>query len=111
MSTFACYSSRRRPCVRRAGPGDPAPRGVGHAPGAARDENVDRAITAMGRGSYAAARAALPGALLQRDPAADPAGGRRGFRDHGTGRVPRHVGHQHDLRSDGAARDRDAAHG
>ena len=32
-----------------------------------------------------------------------------GLRDHGAGRVPGDVGHQHDLRRHGAARDRDAA--
>ena len=51
----------------------------------------------------------LPGAVRQRDPAADPSRGPGGLRDHGARRVPGHVGHEHDLRGHGAARDRDAA--
>ena len=53
--------------------------------------------------------ARLPGAVRERRPAADPSGRRRRLRDHGAGRVPGDVGHQHDLRGDGPARDRDAA--
>ena len=34
--------------------------------------------------------------------------GRRRLRDHGAGRVPGDVGHEHDVRGDGPARDRDA---
>ena len=42
---------------------------------------------------------------------ADRSGGRRRVRDHGTGRVPRDVRHEHDVRRDRPARDRDAADG
>ena len=58
-----------------------------------------------------AARAArLPGRQLQPHPArrGDPGGGRR-LRDHGAGRVPGDVRHEHDVRRDRPARDRDAA--
>ena len=48
-----------------------------------------------------AARAArLPGGQLQPDPAVDPPGRRRRLRDHGAGRVPGHVRHEHDVRRD-----------
>ena len=54
-----------------------------------------------------AARAArLPGRELQSHPALDRPGGRRRLRDHGAGRVPGDVRHQHDVRRDRAARDR-----
>ncbi len=57
-----------------------------------------------------AARAArLPGGELQPDPAVEPPGRGRRLRDHGAGRVPRDVRHEHDVRRDRPARDRDAA--
>src|SRR6185312_8993379 len=59
--------------------------------------------------SHAARAARLPRRQLQRDPDTHAPGGRRRLRDHGAGRVSRHVGHQYDLRDDRAARDRHAA--
>ena len=57
-----------------------------------------------------AARAArLPGRQLQPHPAVERPGRRRRLRDHGAGRVPGDVRHQHDVRGDRPARDRDAA--
>ena len=57
-----------------------------------------------------AARAArLPGRELQPDPAVEPSRGGRRLRDHGAGRVPGHVRHEHDVRRHRPARDRDAA--
>ena len=53
-----------------------------------------------------AARAArLPRRELQPDPAADDPRRRRRLRDHGAGRVPGHVRHEHDLRGHGPDRD------
>ena len=55
--------------------------------------------------------ARLSGGELQPHPQAGRSGGRRRVRDHGTGRVPRDVRHEHDVRRDRPARDRDAADG
>ena len=57
-----------------------------------------------------AARATrLPGGQLQPDPPVVASRSRRGLRDHGAGRVPGDVRHEHDVRRDGPARDRDGA--
>ena len=57
-----------------------------------------------------AARAArLSGRELQPGPAVEPPRRRRRLRDHGAGRVSRHVRNEHDVRRHGAARDRPPA--
>ena len=50
--------------------------------------------------------ARLSGRQLQPRPAVVEPGRRGRLRDHGAGRVPGHVGHEHDVRRDGPARDR-----
>ena len=99
----------RRPRGRRAGAGDRRRR-----EGVAGRHDVrgdDLAPGAPRRPAPAdAARAArLPGRELQPHPAVVRPRGRRRLRDHGAGRVPRDVRHEHDVRRDRPARDRDAA--
>ena len=95
------------PCLRRA-----RPRHHRRRPRRPRGDDVreDEAPAAARRRpaqAHASRAARLPRGELQPDPAADAARGRRRLCDHGAGRVPADVRHEHDLRYDGAARDRD----
>ena len=94
--------------------GEPGRVIVGGVTGRARRDHVRGDDLAPGQSRRPApadaARAAwLPGRQLQPAPADLERRGRRGLRDHGAGRIPGHVRHEHDVRGDRPPRDRDPA--
>ena len=100
------HRGRGRPRGGRAGPGHRRRRRGRAGRDDVREDDLAPGQPRRPAPADAPRAARLPGRELQPRPAViEPGGGRR-VRDHGAGRVPGDVGHEHDLRGDRPARDR-----